>query len=140
MKNWNWAVLWINTVCFYCMASWGLSKYIENKLQTTFFHLILSFYKKRKRFGTSLFASFSAYFLKKILLLLYYINWPNFIVWLPLLCEILSNMCITIVCKPGCDAMNFEVNLILLIKPFSLHDQKVVTKTEISTEWKELLR
>ena len=28
------------------------------------------------------------------------IDWPNFIVWLPLLCEILDNMCIAIVCKP----------------------------------------
>ena len=46
----------------------------------------------------------------------------------------------TIVCKPGCDAMSLKVNLILLIKPFSLHDQKAVTKTEISSEWKELLR
>ena len=33
-------------------------------------------------------------------------------------------MCIPIVCKPGCDAMNFEVNLVFLIKPFFLHDQK----------------
>ena len=29
-------------VCFYCMSSWGLSKYIENKLQTTCFYLIES--------------------------------------------------------------------------------------------------
>ena len=43
-------------------------------------------------------------------------------------------MCITIVCKAGCGAMNLEVKLILLIKPFSLDEQKVVTKTEISTE------
>ena len=65
----------------------------------------------------------------KICLLLYGINWPNFIVWLPLLCEILSNMRIAIVCKLGCDAMNFEVKLIFLTKSFFLHDQKVVTKT-----------
>ena len=43
-------------------------------------------------------------------------------------CEILGNMCITIVCKPGCDVMNFEVNLIFLIKPFFPYDQKVMTK------------
>ena len=48
---------------------------------------------------------------------------------MPLLGEILSNMCIAIVCKPGCDVMNFEVTLIFLIKPFFLHDQKVITKT-----------
>ena len=40
-------------------------------------------------------------------------------------------MCIANVYKPGCDVKNFEVNLIFLIKPFFLHDQKVVTKTKI---------
>ena len=30
--------------------------------------------------------------------------------------------------KPFCDAMNFKVNLIFLIKPIFLHGQKVVTK------------
>ena len=45
-------------------------------------------------------------------------------VWLPLLWEISGNMCITIVCEPGYDVMNFEVNLIFLIKPFFLHGQK----------------
>ena len=49
--------------------------------------------------------------------------------WLPLLCEISGNMCIAIVCEPGCHVINFEVNLIFLIKPLFLHDQKVVTKT-----------
>ena len=36
--------------------------------------------------------------------------------------------------------MNFKVNLIFLIKLFFLHDQKVITKTLISWEQKELLR
>ena len=132
-KNENWAYLWINSlkwyvVCFYCMASWGLSKNIETKLQTTCFHLILRwvFFKKRSLITLP---HFSHNFWRKIFLLLCSINWPNFIVWLPLLCEILGNMCIAIVCKPGCDVMNFEVNLIFLIKPFFLHNQKVVTKT-----------
>ena len=49
-------------------------------------------------------------------------------------------MCIGIVCEPGCDAMNFEVNLIFLIKLFFMHDQNAVTKTEISRERKKLLR
>ena len=37
-------------------------------------------------------------FSRKMFLMLHSINWPNFIVWLPLLLEILGNMCITIVC------------------------------------------
>ena len=37
-------------------------------------------------------------FSRKIFPMLYSINWPNFIVSLPLLLEIFGNMCITIVC------------------------------------------
>ena len=45
LKNRKWAYFWINslklyTACFYWMPSWGLSKYIETKLQTTCFDLI----------------------------------------------------------------------------------------------------
>ena len=36
--------------------------------------------------------------------------------------------------------MDFEINLIFLIESFFLHDQNVMTKTEISRERKELLR
>ena len=57
-------------------------------------------------------------FWRKIFLLTCSINWPNFIAWLPLLSEILDNIWIAIVCKPGCDVMNFEADLIFLIKPF----------------------
>ena len=134
-KNENCPYLWINglkfyRVCFYFMASSGLSKYIETNLQTTCFHLILSFLKKITR-GLELVSSshFPHDFWRKIFLLLYSSNWPNFIVWLTLLCEIFRNMCIAIVCKLGCDAMNCVVKLIFLIKLFFLHDQKVVTKT-----------
>ena len=72
-------------------------------------------------------------FWRKIFLLLYSIDWPNFIVWLRLLCEILGNTCIAIVCKPGCEVMNFDVKLVFLIKLFFLHDQKVVTKRYFSS-------
>ena len=48
--------------------------------------------------------------------------------------ETLGIMCIAIVCKPGCDVMNFEVNPILLIRPFFLHEQNIVTKPLISRE------
>ena len=40
LKNWNWAYFWIislkfYTVCFYCMPSWVLLKYIETNVQTS---------------------------------------------------------------------------------------------------------
>ena len=47
-------------VYFYCMPSWGLSKYIEIKLQRP---LVCTSYKPLS--GTSLLALFSAWFLKK---------------------------------------------------------------------------
>ena len=43
---------------------------------------------------------------------MFYFKWPDFIVSSYLLCEVLSNM--WIVCKPGCDIMNFEVNQLTL--------------------------
>ena len=59
-------------------------------------------------------------FRRKIFLLLYSTTWPNFIVWLPLLREILHNMCDVTVYLPGCDVINFEINLVFLIKLFFL--------------------
>ena len=104
LEKWNWAYLWINglkfyTVCFYCIPRWGLSKYIETKLQTTWFYLILGFLKIKMRSGTSLpLIQFLHNFWRKIFLFLSAINFPSFIVWLPLLREILGIMCIAIVC------------------------------------------
>ena len=66
-------------------------------------------------------------FSTKMLLMLYSINWPNFIAWLPLLLEILGNICIAIVFYPGCDVMDIEIDLIFLVVPFFLHDRKVMT-------------
>ena len=58
-----------------------------------------AFLKNKKRSGTSHPVSFSAWFFKKdVFLVIYSINWPNFIVWLPLLREIMPKMCIVIVC------------------------------------------
>ena len=49
--------------------------------------------------------------------MLYSVKWQNFIAWLPLLLEVLGNMSIAIICFPGCDVINFEINIIFLIKP-----------------------
>ena len=78
------------------MPSWELSKYIETKLQTTCFYLIEDL-ENKKRSETSLSSSFSAWFLQKIGS--HYILLNNQILLsVPLLGEILSNMCIVIVC------------------------------------------
>ena len=51
--------------------------------------------------------------------MLYFINWPKFIVWLPFLLEMLGNMCALIICCPFCDVIDFEINHSPLIKTFS---------------------
>ena len=57
-------------------------------------------------------------------LVLYSITSSDFIVWLPLLLETSSNMCIVIVCYPVRHVINFETYLSLLIKPFSYMTKK----------------
>ena len=52
-------------------------------------------------------------FPKRMFLMLHSINWPNFIVWLPLLLNIIK----------------FEIYLIFLIKLCLIHGQNVKTKT-----------
>ena len=61
-------------------------------------------------------------------LIIVIIIWPNFIVWLPVRLKILGNMCITFICLPGCDVINFKIGYILLIKQFSM--QKIRQKNQ----------
>ena len=65
---------------------------------------------------------------RKMFLTLDSINWPNFIAWLPLLLEIFVKLCIAIACFPGCDVVNFEINLIFLIKAFLYKTKKSLQK------------
>ena len=37
-------------------------------------------------------------------------------------------MCIVIVYWPGSDVIGFEINIVFLIKPFFLYDEKIKTK------------
>ena len=85
---------------------------------------MLNFNFWRKSLGLVSPSDFVHEFSRKIFLMLHSINWPNFIVWLPLLHDILSNMCITIVYQPGCDVIKFEINHIFLIKPFRYMTRK----------------
>ena len=64
-----------------------------------------------KGLGIGFLTHFLHDFSRKIFLILFSINWPNFI-------EILDILWITIFCFPGCDVINLESDLILLIKPF----------------------
>ena len=72
--------------------------------------------------------------------MIYAINCPHFIVWLPLLREISDNKCIAIVNYPVCDVISFEIYLCFLIQPFSYMTKNSEQKNEISKERKELFR
>ena len=117
-KNQNWAYLRINCLkfSFYLCPSLGLAKNRSKGAE----HLLLShtkFLKKTRGFELVFLALFLLDFWRKIFLLLSSITWTNFIAWLPLLHEILGNMWIVIVCWPGCDIIDFKINLTFLIKP-----------------------
>ena len=61
--------------------------------------------------GNSFSTTFCLWFFKKHVSHVIFYYWPNFIVWLPSLLEIMGNMCITILCFPGCGVIDFENNL-----------------------------
>ena len=69
----------------------------------------------RKGPGNSFPTTFCVWFFKENVS---YIIWRNSIAGLPLVLEILANISVTNVCFPGCDVINFEINLTFLIKPF----------------------
>ena len=97
------------------------------------------FLKNNGRSGTSLPASFFAWFLmKNISLIIFYYILTKFHF---LVVFTLWDIGQYVYCNcflPGCDVINFEINLIFLIKPFFLCDQKVKIKIWISWERKGL--
>ena len=62
--------------------------------------------------------------------MLYSLNWPNFIVWLSLLLEILGNMCITIICF-----LSFLIKLFYCMTKKSQHPRE---KTSFLEEIKSI--
>ena len=65
---------------------------------------MLYFDISEKRQGIVSLPNFVYDFSRKLFHMLDSMNWPNFIIWLPLPLEILGNMCIAIVCFSVCDA------------------------------------
>ena len=72
---------------------------------------------------------------RKLFLMLHSINWPHVIFWLHLLLEILHSMCNAIVCFPGCDVVNFENNLIFLIKEIPKSQNKNVNILRMKSDF-----
>ena len=91
---WN-VVQFVFIVC----PSGCVPKYTKTKAVITCFDFIKSFFQKTKRVLDLVFLSYFLYgFWRNIFLTTCSINWPNFITWLPLILEILGNMCIAIIC------------------------------------------
>ena len=65
---------------------------------------------------------------RKIFLMLCSIDWPNLTAWLHVLLELLGNMFIGTVCFSGYGIINFEINLIVLIKTFFYMTKKLIQK------------
>ena len=81
-------------------------------------------------FGTVFSTTFFYGFSWNKFFMLHSINRPNFILWLPLLLEILGNMFIVIISFLVHDAMNLVMNLSSLIKLFSHMTKNVRTKSK----------
>ena len=84
LKSQNWAYLWINslkfyTVWFYCMSKWRTTKTPKMLLSLT--SLYKAFLKNKKRVRTSFLASSPAWNLKKYISLVI-LSLPNFITWI----------------------------------------------------------
>ena len=75
------------------------------------FTLYKAFLKNKKKLELVSLPHFNHDFWKEVFITLYFINWPNFIAWLPSFLEILGNRCIIIICSPICDVMNFEITI-----------------------------
>ena len=63
-------------------------------------------------------------FTRKVFLMLYYINWPNFVVFFLLLLKIFDNICFSIACFQACDVINSEIKLVFLVKLFCYMTKK----------------
>ena len=86
----------------------------KNKLYETLDYWsrdMLNFNFPKKDLGLVFPSHFVYDFSRKIFFVSYSINWPNFNVWLPLLLEILGNMCIIIICKPGWTSQSWRLTL-----------------------------
>ena len=95
-KNQKWistSVVWNVKSFFIACSSRSLPKYTKIKMLPTGFYLNKAFLKCKKRSGTSLPASFSAWFEEKYFTCYILLTDWYFIAWLPLLLYVLDNLC-----------------------------------------------
>ena len=103
-RNKNRTYLWISSLKLYAVGFircpiQGLPNILKIKCWSLAFSSCEAFSENKMRSGTSLPASFLAWFFNKIVSLVIFFNWSNFAVWFPLLLEIMGNMKIVIIPK-----------------------------------------
>ena len=129
LKKQNWTYLWINSLKFVSIVrpGRGMPKHIEAKANHLLLLHIKIFQKTKRSLDRVSLPHFLHDFWRKIFLI-YWINEPNFIVWLHSLFEISHNLFVALLVS-ACDVINFEIYPSVLIKPFSyiinnaLHNQ-----------------
>ena len=77
-----------------------------------------NFYFLYKSLGLIFPSHFVYDFSRKVFSMLCSINWPNIVVWLPLLLGIFGNMCVVITCFPVFHVTDFEINLAFVSSRF----------------------
>ena len=110
------------------LLSWALPNILKLRCWPLAFTSHNIFFKYEKGSGSSLQVFVSKWFWRKPFFMLYSINSPNFIVWLPLRLEILSNMYIVIICVAFYHIINFKTASDILTKTFFYMPKKVTTK------------
>ena len=110
IKHKNLAYLSVNILKYYKEIYQNILKL---RSWTLVYTLYEAFIKTKRGMQLALLPHFLHNIWRKIFLTLHSINWPNFIVWLSLLLEILGNICIVIICCPVCDVINFGINLLI---------------------------
>ena len=119
-------------VCFYLMPK---SSFYQNILELRSWPIAFTLYKafpKTKRRSKLVLLPYMQGIWGKILLMLFFINWPSFIACLSLRFGILSNISIANICCPVCNVINFEINLSFLTNIFFCIIKKLGQK------WKNL--
>ena len=120
-SRWNYHILAVrDTDLFFIVRLRQGPQKCFTKVLTIAFTLYKVFLKNKKRSGAILLALFSTWVLKKnVSNVIYFIIWPNFNAWLPILPTWDVAQCKHCNCFSVCDVINFEITLSFFIKPFS---------------------
>ena len=106
------SVLYLSFNIFQYLSTWMYNKIKLHKILDCSDKGMLTFDCLEKGLGLISPQHFVYDLSKTFFFMLHSINWPNFIVALPLLFEILGNISIVIICFPDCDVINVnsEIN------------------------------